>query len=129
QELPFFLASGIMGRGWVLAERGQAEEGVAQIRQGLATKRAIGAGGEEPSLLILLAEACGRIGQTEEGLVVIAEALALVNKRGLRVHEAELYRLKGELVLQFGVRSPESKFPKPQSAIEGRSGSMFLAGG
>jgi hypothetical protein len=36
----------------------------------------------------------------EEGLSVVAEALALVNKTGDRHYEAELYRLKGELLLQ-----------------------------
>ena len=84
-----------------------------------ATKRAIGAGSEETYLLVLLAEACGRMGQTEEGLTVVTEALDLVDKSGLRVFEAELYRLKGELSLQSRqvktsqgkseVRSPESE--------------------
>jgi hypothetical protein len=37
------------------------------------------------------------------------EALAAVNNRGERCFEAELYRLKGELVLQSGVRGPESE--------------------
>ena len=131
QGLPFFLASGTIGQGWVLAEQGQTEEGIAQIRQGLATKRAIGPGGEEPSLLVVLAEACGRIGQTEEGLAVVAEALALVNKRGLRVHEAELYRLKGELSLQSEVRSPKSKLtsshpPAPSTPAEAEAEACFL---
>jgi hypothetical protein len=67
---------------------------MVQIRQGLATKRAIGAGLEETYWLVLLAEACGRMEQAEEGLIVVAEALALVDKSGLRVFEAELYRLK-----------------------------------
>src|SRR5262249_36145002 len=39
-------------------------------------------------------------GQTEEGLSGVAEALALVNRNGERWWEAELYRLKGVLLLQ-----------------------------
>src|SRR5262249_31726393 len=38
-------------------------------------------------------------GQAEEGLRVLAEALALVNAGGERRQEAELYRLQGVLLL------------------------------
>jgi hypothetical protein len=37
--------------------------------------------------------------QVEEGLTVLAEALSLVDKTGERYYEAEIYRLKGELLL------------------------------
>jgi len=50
--------------------------------------------------LALLAGAYGKAGQREEGLAVLAEALAMVNRTGERIWEAELYRLKGELTLQ-----------------------------
>jgi hypothetical protein len=40
---------------------------------------------------------------------VVAEALALVDKTAERVHEAELYRLKGELTLQSKARSSRSE--------------------
>jgi adenylate cyclase len=50
---------------------------------------------------------------------VLAEALAVVDKNGERMWEAELYRLKGELSLQSGVRSPESEAEECfQKAIE-----------
>lgn len=121
QGLPFLLASGTIGRGWALVEQGQAEEGMAQVRHGLTTRRALGLGIDEPYWLVVLAEACGRTGQAEEGLAVVAEALALVDKSGLRAFEAELYRLKGELSLQSrqvkdksGVRGPESLTPSTQ---------------
>ena len=42
----------------------------------------------------------GQVGQPEEGLRVLAEALAVVDTTGERYYEAELYRLKGELLLQ-----------------------------
>jgi len=45
----------------------------------------------------LLAEAYGKVGPAEEGLRVLAEALAAVDKSGGRFWEAELSRLKGEL--------------------------------
>jgi predicted ATPase len=52
--------------------------------------------------LVLLAEVYGKAGQAEEGLAVLAEALAVVDKSGERFYEAELYRLYGELSLRIG---------------------------
>jgi TOMM system kinase/cyclase fusion protein len=115
QEFPHWLAQGTILQGWALAEQGRGEEGIAQIHQGLATHRAIGAELHHPYFLALLAQAYGKTGQVEEGLAVLAEALTVVDRAGERYYEAELYRLKGELVLQSGVRSPQSKNPNPQS--------------
>ena len=79
------------------------------MRQGIAMERAIGVGAGLPYYLALLAEAYGKAGQAEEGLLVLTEALALVNKTGERYYEAELYRLKGELTLQSESQSLESR--------------------
>jgi predicted ATPase len=94
----FFLAHGTILRGWALVEQGIKTEGIVQIRQGLAAYRATGAECERSFWLALLAEAYGKVGQPGEGLVVVAEALADVHK-GWRFCEAELFRLKGELLL------------------------------
>ncbi|HEV8718957.1 MAG TPA: adenylate/guanylate cyclase domain-containing protein [Candidatus Binatia bacterium] len=100
QGLPFWLAAGESYRGWSLAEEGQGEEGIARIRQGLAAYRATGAEVQSRiQSLVALAEVCGKVGQTEEGLSVLAEAMDVMNSREERWLEAELYRLKGELLL------------------------------
>jgi len=93
------LAQGTILWGWALTEQGQGVEGIAAIRQGLAALQATGEELRRPEFLALLAEAYGGIGQIEEGLNVLAEALAAVEKTGERYYEAELYRLKGELLL------------------------------
>ena len=80
-----------------------------QIRQGLAAYQATGAESARPYFLALLAEAHGKVGQTGEGLTVLAAALDLVNKTGERFYEAELYRLKGELTLRMGERETGRK--------------------
>jgi len=98
QRFPYWLAIGTILRGWALVEQGQGEEGLAQLRQGLVAYRAISEW-YRPHLLALLAEAHGKVGQTEEGLSALDEALTLVNTTGERFYEAELYRLKGELLL------------------------------
>jgi predicted ATPase len=112
------LAEGTIRRGWALAEQGQGEEGITQIRQGLASYQAIGAEVGRSYYLALLAEAYGKVGPLEEGLSVLAEALAIVDKTGERYYEAELYRLKGKLTLQkFQVSGPTFQVDNPQSAI------------
>src|SRR5262249_37728826 len=83
-----------------LAEQGQGQEGLTQLRQGLAGYRATGAGNLVPYFLALLVEAYGKTGQAGEGRSTLAEALAIVDKTGERFYEAELYRLKGELSWQ-----------------------------
>ena len=99
-EQGFILASaeGTMLRGWALVEQGQ-EEGLVQIRQGLATWSATRAKMSLLYFLILLAEAYGKAGQAEEGLSTLSEALTLVNRTGERFYEAELYRLTGEMTI------------------------------
>ena len=86
-------------RGWALVTEGRAEEGIRQISQGLERYRATGAGFQLPHLLTPLIEAYNKIEQPQEGLAVLAEAQALVEKTGERYYEAELERLKGELML------------------------------
>ncbi len=102
---PEWSAQGTILRGWALAEQGQGEEGVAQMRQGLAAYQATGSELARAQYLALLAEAYERMGQPEERLSTLAEALAVVDRTGERYWEAELYRLKGELLLaQEGYR-------------------------
>jgi predicted ATPase len=56
------------------------------------------------------------VGQAEEGLAALAEALAMVDKTGERFYEAELYRLKGELTLQQESQKSKGKSQKSKMA-------------
>src|SRR5262249_20686661 len=101
QGFPYWVAVGSILRGWALAHlQGQAQEGIAQITQGLRAYRATGAELIRPYWLALLAEAHGVMGQPEAGLTVLLEALALVDTTGERWSGPELYRLRGVLLLQ-----------------------------
>jgi predicted ATPase len=54
----------------------------------------------------------GKAGRAQEGLAVLAEALATARRTGERWYEADLYRLKGELMLEpleSGAPSPETE--------------------
>jgi predicted ATPase len=79
--------------------QGQSDEGIAEIQQGISAWQATGAEIGLTYYLMMLAEAYEKGGRTAEGLRVLAEALTLVDKNGERWREAELHRLKGELLL------------------------------
>jgi predicted ATPase len=100
QRFPQWLTVGQLLRGWALAMQGQAEEGIAQMRPALAAWRGMGSGLAVSHYLVLLAEAYGRAGQAEEGLRLLAEALVHVDTTGEVYWAAEVYWLKGELLLQ-----------------------------
>jgi hypothetical protein len=61
-----------------------------------------------PYFVGLQAAAYGRVGQARDGLALLDEAMILVDTMDARWPEAELYRVKGELLLQIGVCSSKS---------------------
>jgi predicted ATPase len=99
QGFPFWLTFGTILQGWALTAQGKGVEGIAQVRQGLVAYRATGSELHRPYFLSLLAEAYEKVGQPEEGLSLLVEALAIVENTGERNWEAELYRRKGELLM------------------------------
>ena len=114
EGFPYYLTSAQIIRGWALAEIGQAEQGVRQMRDGLAALTANGVGLWLTNSLATLAEACGSAGQISEGLDTLAEALDLVQRDGERWWEAEIVRLRGELLL----RQSDSNSAEAQSCFE-----------
>jgi predicted ATPase len=98
--LSFWRACGQVMSGWALAEQGARASGIAQIRQGLTAWKAAGSETYRTYFLALLAEALGQDGQIEEGLGVLAHALAQVKATGEGLHGAELHRLQGEFLLR-----------------------------
>jgi predicted ATPase len=109
QIIPFFGAQAMVLCGWALVEQGLCEEG---LRDGVAAYRATGANLETPHWLALLAEAYGKAGQTEEALSVARDALAEVERTGIRYYEAELHRLDGEIRLSFNKAEAEACFQR-----------------
>src|SRR5262249_17215362 len=96
----YWLAWGSILRGWALAQQGEINEGIAQIRQGMADYRATGSMLEWTGFCALLAEAHFKAGQINEGLSALDEGFTVMEKTGERFYQAELYRLRGELLLQ-----------------------------
>ena len=90
----------MLHRGRALVEQGQGEEGIGQIRMGLARWLTVLGEVSHSYHLAVLADAYRREGRIEESAGAITEALAVVQQTGERYYEAELYRLQGELTLE-----------------------------
>jgi predicted ATPase len=99
QSFALLLHGGAILHGWAMAEQGRLAEGISQMRRGLAGWQATGALSHRPYHLALLAEALARDGEVQDGLTALNEALELSAASGERFLEAELYRLRGELLL------------------------------
>ncbi len=100
--------------GWATAKLREHEAGAAQIREGLAALEATGTDLGRPYWLSHLADICLETGHLDEGLNVVAEALAVADKNEDRWPVAEIYRLKGELLL----KQHDSNTAEAQSCLE-----------
>jgi class 3 adenylate cyclase/predicted ATPase len=97
--LAFIGAMASMFEGWARTREGELDEGMAQMRRGLAAQLAMGAELARPYWLWLLAEACQRTGAAREGLALLDDADATVEHTHDRYWEAEIHRLRGRLLL------------------------------
>jgi adenylate cyclase len=101
-EMRVNLMAATFFRGWAIAAAGRNEEEIAEMRRSMSDP--LVAGLASSALMVpALAQTCGKHGHTEEGLDWVAKGLVRAEQTGLRVAEAELYRLKGELTM---IRDP-----------------------
>jgi predicted ATPase len=108
-----WLAQATIERGWAMAQQGRNEEGIAQIREGLAAFRAAGTEVMRPHVLCLLAEACREKDRLDDGLSALAESLAAADAQEERHYDAEIHRLKGEFLL----RQDQSNAPEAENCF------------
>jgi tetratricopeptide (TPR) repeat protein len=119
QRFVLWLGGGMCTRGWALVEQGSVNSGLEQLRQGLASR---GDNVGRTHNLAMLAEAYGKANQTAEGLRVLSEAQTTVHRSAERHYEAELARLKGELLL-----APHGSEHNPEEAEESFLKALTLA--
>lgn len=100
QGFPFWRAWATVLLGWALAELKGSAQGVVLIHEGLAAYKATGAELGGPYFLALLAQTYMKTGQVHAGLDALAQALRMAARTHERYYEAELHRLKGELLIQ-----------------------------
>jgi predicted ATPase len=106
---PFRLAEGKIVRGWATATAGETSAGIAEMREGINAWRATGAELSTTWWLAILAEAYIRADQPQLGLDAVAEALEIAGTTGERLFEAEVHRLRGDLLLLRGDGAAEDE--------------------
>lgn len=104
---PFFLGIATVVRGWALAHGERAEDGIAQILDGIEIYKTTKSGINGAQLFLSLAEAYDLTGDVVEGSRAAAEALAAVERTGERRDEAEAHRLMGIWALRSNISQSE----------------------
>jgi tetratricopeptide (TPR) repeat protein len=107
QGFALYCAHGTILRGGALTAQEQGQAGITQMLQGLEALHTTGAALRRPYYLAVLAEGYAKVQQAREGLTLLTTALEVVHKSAERVHEAELYRLKGEILQQCASDTPQ----------------------
>ena len=92
-------ALGTLHSGAGMLQQGRREEALPLLLKGLGAFRATGAEVRTPSYLGMLGDAYTQAGRFEDAHKAIDEGLAFAEKNDDRCHEAELHRLRGELLL------------------------------
>ena len=97
----FHVAMSAVLLGSALVAEEHDASGLAKVRDGAAASGATGAGIFQPWYLALLGAAHAQLGDPEAGLAALAEAETRMGQSGERWPEAEIHRLKGELMLSM----------------------------
>jgi predicted ATPase len=106
-----WLDTAICNRGEAVSMLGQVQEGRAQLREGMPSKAGWGVRCYLSGTLRALAVGYAQEGQPGKCLSTLAEALALVEETDERLWEAELVRLKGDVLLvQSGEADAEASY-------------------
>jgi predicted ATPase len=112
-QLRHFLFEGLIFQGWLQAEQGETEAGIAMIQDNMALFQAAGAEFKRPLFLSLLAVLLGRQGKLEQGRALMNEGHKLMEKTEERWCQAEILRWQGELLaMQMDELAAEEAFQK-----------------
>jgi predicted ATPase len=104
-EAPYYRAWATILVSYALATEQPDEEHIGRLRDSITEFKATGARLRLPYYLALLAQVCGKAGHVEEGLAAIDEAFSEAHAHNERWWDAELYRLRGELLLMHGAEA------------------------
>jgi predicted ATPase len=125
-DFAYWRATGCLWWGWVLVQRRDVENGLAQIQRSLAQFRARGDVQTIPHALTVVAGVYGQLGQPLKGLEALDEALGVLERTKERRREAEIHRLRGELLLSLpGERDAEACFERALAVADEQSARMW----
>jgi predicted ATPase len=116
-DLPFWRAFGVFFEGLASAQGGTAGGGLEDMRRGVELRREQNVLIFDGFLKIALAEAEARAGDVDRAVAILDEALATSERTGHRTFDAELHRLRGEMLLKCDPANPAPAEQAFQSAI------------
>jgi predicted ATPase len=99
-----------------MALEGRTEEGIGLLEVGIEGAKAAGAQWILPFHGAMLATAYQRIGRVEDGLTLTGNLLEMVERTGVRHMEAELYRVRAELLVSSANFNEATTLPHHQQA-------------
>lgn len=121
----YLTAFGFILEGWALSEQGSIEEGATRLRNGIKAFEDLGAEVGRPHYRALLADTLGRLGQVDEGLATIYEALEGVERTGERYYEAEIHRVHGQLLARANDPTAEASLRRAIEVASSQSARAF----
>ena len=116
-DLPFWRAFGVFLEGFASAQSGTTGGGLLDMRRGIELLREQNVLLLDGLLKIALAEAEASAGDVDRAVAILDEALATSERTGHRTFDAELHRVRGEMLLKrdpTGLAPAEAAF---QTAI------------
>jgi class 3 adenylate cyclase/tetratricopeptide (TPR) repeat protein len=111
-QLTMYGAFGTFLQSWVAVARGADSRGLAEMRRAVDELREQNVLLFDGLLKIALAEAEARAGDPDRAIAIVDEALATVDRLGYRAFEAELHRVRGEMLLK---RDPTARAPAEEA--------------
>ena len=114
KDASLWKASGLLWRGCLLTMTGKASDAIPAITAGLAALRSTGSTMWMPLLLTYLARAHAELGQCDDALRFIREAMTMVETTRERWCESEVDRVAGEILL----KSPQPDLAKAEGYLD-----------
>ncbi|WP_027555879.1 adenylate/guanylate cyclase domain-containing protein [Bradyrhizobium sp. Cp5.3] len=123
---PLWLGLGLLQHGRSLTALGQPQDGLALLAKGLSVLRGVGAVVHTPRALCFLAEAHAKVGRLQEGQQCLVEAAQLIEATQERSSEAELHRLRGDMMNARGDQAAaEQNYRRALAVAERQSARTF----
>ncbi|HKN28558.1 MAG TPA: hypothetical protein VJY34_12010, partial [Roseiarcus sp.] len=116
-DLPMWRAYAVFLAGLAGAESGAPGGGLEEMRRGAELLREQSILNYDGLLKIALAEAETRAGDVDRALAILDEALATCDRTGHRAFEADLNRVRGEMLLKRDPANPAAAEEAFQTAI------------
>jgi class 3 adenylate cyclase/predicted ATPase len=125
---PFYLGAGKVLRGWTQVESGEDEAGLTEMQEGLGELAGIGSEVGAPFILSFLAEGLRKVGRRDDALGALALGVAKAEAQGQHFYDAEIHRLRAEILLDMdenAVEEAEALFGQSLEIARRQEAKMF----